>query len=134
MALTVERATLGIRDTRIHLQPGSFTASRQFDRPFGCHVPGMIEIEIGDVPGERLRLDEPGVGILRRVTRDSAGLLDSLAHRVLTKVCCARGAFALTEVHCDPKTPVTLVFDRVDLAQAYSHAEPLAYIGVGFTL
>ena len=76
----------------------------------------------------------PGVGILRRVARDRASLLDRLAHRVLTQVRGARGALALTEVHRDPKAPITLVLDRLDLAQAYSHAEPLAHVGVGFTL
>ncbi len=33
-----------------------------------------------------------------------------------------------------PKAAITLVFDRIDFAEAYRYAEPLAHVGVGFAL
>ena len=115
------RAALGIADARIHRQSGRLALARQLDGPLRRQIPGMIEIEVGDLARQRLRIDEPGVGILRRVAGDGAGLLDRLAHRRGRQVGGARRALALAEVHRHRQSPVALVLDGVDLAQAHVH-------------
>ena len=94
----------------------------------------MVEIEIGDVTGECFRIDEARIRVLSRIARNSARLLHRLTHRFATEIGGARRAFAFTKVHRDPKAPITLVLDRFYLAQAHGHTEPLAHIGVSFTL
>jgi len=133
MALTVDRAPFRIRDARVHSQPGGLAVARHLDRPLRCHVPRVIEVEVGDVASQEFRVDESRVGVLRRVAGDGTGLLDRLSHRVLTEVRGARGALPLSEVHRDPKAPITLVLDRIDLTEPDRHAEPFADVGVGFT-
>jgi len=90
----------------------------------------MIEIQVGDVARQRLRLDQPRVRILGGIAGDGAGLGDGLAHGRGPQVRGARRSLALAEVHRDPESAITLVLDRVDLAQPHAHRQPLAHRGV----
>jgi len=134
MALAADRGAFGVADTRVHRKSRRFALARQLDGAFGGEVPGVVEVEVRDVAGERLGVDEPGIRILGGVARDRARLADRLEHRRAAEIRGARGALALAEIHGHGEAAVALVLDGVDLAQAHACRESAAHGGVGFAL
>src|SRR5881275_1055241 len=70
LALAVDGGALGVGEARIHRESGGLAFARQLDRALGRDVPGMIEIEIGNLARQRLGLHESRVRILGRVAGD----------------------------------------------------------------
>ena len=134
VALAADCRALGVADTRIEREPRRLALARQLDGALRRELPGMIEIEIWDVAGKRLGLDETGVAVLGRVARDRARLADGLGDRRAAQVRGAGRALALAEVHRDSKAAVALVFDGVDCAEPDVHRQSAAHRGVGVAL
>ena len=126
MALRADGCAFGVAEPGIDIKSRRLAFARQLDGALGCQLPGMIEVEVGYIARQSLRLYESRVRILRGVARDRARLGDGLAHRRGAQVGGARRPLALAEIHRHPETSVALVLDGVDLAQAHAHREPLA--------
>src|SRR5581483_6475813 len=122
MSTRVQRSSFGIRDARVHLESRRFAAARDLDGLLGCEGPRMIQIEIGDLARERLRLDQAGVRIFRGIASDRASLLDGLTDCFPAQVRRAGGTLAFAEVDGDPETAIALVLNGVDLPQPDGHA------------
>jgi hypothetical protein len=94
----------------------------------------MIQIQVRNVARQVFRVHQPGVGVLGRVTCDRTCLGDGLAHRRGAEVSRAGRALALAEIHRHPEAAVTLIFDRVDLAQTHAHRQSLTDRGIRLAL
>ena len=134
VALTAHGGALGVGNAGVHVQARGLTFARQLDRALRGEVPGVIEIEIGDLAGQRAGVHQPGIRILGGVTGDRTGLFHRLAHRGSRQVRGARRALALPEVDGHSEAAVALILERVDLAQPHAHRQPLGARGVGFAL
>ena len=111
-----------------------FSTARDGDRILGSESPRMIEIEIGDVTRQILRLHQAGIGVLGRIARDGAGLLHSRTDRLPSEVGSAGRALALAEIDRHGEAPVALVLDRIHFSQADGRAQSLAQAGIDLVL
>ena len=90
---------------------------RGFHRLLRRQVPGMIEIEIGNVARQLFGIGEARAIVFGGVARDVAGLLDGFGDGARREVRGAGGALALAEIHRDAHAAIALVFDRLDFAR-----------------
>src|SRR5262249_24015830 len=54
MTLAADAGTLGVADACIHREALRFAGARKLDGRFRAELPGVVEIEIGDLPRKRL--------------------------------------------------------------------------------
>ncbi len=94
----------------------------------------MIEVEVRYVTRQIFRLQQAGVGILGRETRDGAGLRHRGPDRLASQVRGAGRSLALAEVDRHRQPAVALILDRVDLTQPHRRTEPLAQTDVDLVL
>ncbi len=119
-----DTGTLGVDDARVET-PGSVLADDgQFDGRVRLQVPGMIKVQLRQVPGHQVRVRQAGIGVLLGTTGDGAGGLDGVAHRLWAQVGGTGGTLALAEIHCDAQAIVPGVLDRLYLTQANADLQP----------
>ncbi len=97
--LGVDGRAFGVADPRIAATCRVFALARDAGGLVGAHLPGMIQVEIGDVARHQLGIGQPGGRVFRGVAGDPAGGGDGLANRLGAQVGGAGGALALAEIH-----------------------------------
>ena len=107
---------------------------RGFHRLLGREIPGMIEVEIGNVARQLFGIREARAFVFGGVARDVAGLLDGFGHGARRQVGGAGRALALAEIDRDAHAAIALVFDGFDFAQADGGSQSLLQADVGFGL
>ena len=74
--MAADARTLGIGDAGIHGAPRRLAFPRGLHRLLRRQIPGMIEVEIGNVARQLFGIGEARAIVFGGVARDVAGLLD----------------------------------------------------------
>ena len=133
-AMAADARAFGIGDARIDGAARGLAFARGFHRLFRRQVPGMIEIEIGNVARQLFGIGEARAFVFGGVARDVAGLFDGFGHGARRQVGGAGRALALAEVHRDAHAAIALVFDGLDFAQPDRGRQALLQADIGFGL
>ena len=128
-----DRRAFGVGDPRIDRHRRGFGLAAEFDRRVDRQLPGVIEVEVRESPGQPIGVGQPGGGILGGVARDRQRLVDGGAHGVRREVGGARVAAPLPDVHGEADALVAVVGDGLDLALAHGDAlaDRLRHVGLG---
>ncbi len=133
-AMAADTRALGIGDARIDRTACGLAFPRGFHRLLRRQVPGMIEVEIGNVARQLFGIGEARAIVFGGVARDVAGLLDGFGDGARREVCGACRALALAEIHRDPHAAIALVFDRLDFPEANRGRQAFLQTDIGFGL
>jgi hypothetical protein len=133
-ALVAHRGTLGIGEARVDRHAGRLATTGQLHRLFRIQVPAMVQIQVRHLARQVGRIRQSRAVVFGGVARDGAGLRHRGAHGGRGQVPGARRALALAEVHGQTQSPVALVLDGIDLAEAHGGREPPLQAGIGLAL
>ena len=120
----LQPGALRLLQTGIHRQRSGFHRQRSLDGERWRHVPRMVEIEVGSVPGEQFRFGQTGGRIGLGMLREVAGRVDGRFDRLNPQIRGAGGALSSTEVDRDAQTPIALMLQRPGIAAAHAHRVP----------
>ena len=93
--VAADACAFGIGDTRIHHPARGFAGPRGVNRLFGSQIPGMVEVEIGNLARQLLGIGKPGTVVLGGISGNVAGLLHRLGDRARRQVSGAGRALRL---------------------------------------
>ncbi len=122
--VAVHRRPLRVPDPGIGRQGRPFASSGQLDGILHRQIPGMIEIQIRDLPRHRFRRRQPVTWILRCVAGDLTGRFHRLLHRVGTEFRGTGRSLALSKIDGDPHPLVPVVLDGLHLTLAHRYRQP----------
>ncbi len=131
--MTRQCRAFGIADAFIGCACRRLAALGDFDGACRVHIPGMTEIEIGDIARHQRGIGESGAIVLTGVTRDIAGRTHGFAHGFWREIGGAGGGLALTEIHGHTDAAVTMIFECLDLTQAYGDGQTRLQTHARFT-
>lgn len=126
--MRIHGGSFGIADVGMNLARRVFAFDRQMNGFLRADGPGMVQIQIGKLGGERLRVGQTGVFVDVGIARDAARRSHGLPDRCRRQIGGVGGAFPLAEINGDSQALIAVMLDGFDLAQPGRHRQA-AFLG-----